>query len=321
MSKNSQTNSENQPSNASHSQDKHAISPSRLALKAKTRMFYDVQLLRMQISGRSDKKLDGGKKARATTIELRSEDKATLNGRLDSLSNLEKTCLEDVEKHLYTIPFYNQHIKDKYRGLGVASAAVILSEFDIARETTPSKMWRFAGLAPMPCKRCSVCWTVVEEDGEHPKARAVKAKDDEGNFVTKQAKIKCPHAGSVAPTSVLVDSGRAERPTSGEALHYNAFLRTKLIGVLGTCLLKAGGKINEETGEDTRTEWRRLYDNYKNRKASAGWGQSDGHRHNAALRYMVKMVLLDIWLKWRAFEGLPIRESYQEQYLGHRHAA
>lgn len=65
--------------------------------------------------------------------------------------------------------------------------------------------------------------------------------------------------------------------------------------------------------------FRKFYDDYKHRKESAGWGMNDGHRHNAAIRYMVKMLLADIHTKWRTFEGLPVRVSYQEQYLGHKH--
>lgn len=50
-------------------------------------------------------------------------------------------------------------------------------------------------------------------------------------------------------------------------------------------------------------------------------GCTKGHMHNKAMRYMVKMFLRDLWLRWREIEGLPIRPSYQEEYLKHKHAS
>ncbi|KKK77226.1 hypothetical protein LCGC14_2855760, partial [marine sediment metagenome] len=61
------------------------------------------------------------------------------------------------------------------------------------------------------------------------------------------------------------------------------------------------------------------YDKYKHRIASSNRAVSDGHAHRMALRYMVKMVLADIWKDWRALEGLDVRAPYQEAYLNHKH--
>lgn len=53
----------------------------------------------------------------------------------------------------------------------------------------------------------------------------------------------------------------------------------------------------------------------------APWGRSDAHRHNAALRYMVKMFLAAYWEKYRTIEGLPVRPPYAQEYLGLVHHA
>jgi hypothetical protein len=66
--------------------------------------------------------------------------------------------------------------------------------------------------------------------------------------------------------------------------------------------------------------WKKQYDDYKHRKATAGWGKSDAHRHAAAIRYMIKMLLLDIHKEWRTHLGLPVRPSYHEEYQGHVHS-
>lgn len=166
------------------------------------------------------------------------------------------------------------------RGLGPTMAAVIISSFDINRANTASALWAVSGL------------NVVD--------------------------------------------GKAPRPTKGEKLKYNAWLRTKMVGVMAGNFLKTG------------SSWRQFYDDYKHRKQTqivpvcaacegvgrkgkelcsnckggkspAPWGKSDGHRHNAALRYMVKMFLAELYVQWRTLEGLPVRPSYQEEYLGHVH--
>jgi len=46
---------------------------------------------------------------------------------------------------------------------------------------------------------------------------------------------------------------------------------------------------------------------------------SPKHRDRAAMRYTVKMFLKDLYPVWREIEGLPVRVSYQEEYLGHKH--
>lgn len=166
------------------------------------------------------------------------------------------------------------------RGIGPTMAGVIVSSFDIERAQTASALWAVSGL------------NVVE--------------------------------------------GRAPRPIKGEKLRYNAWLRTKMVGVMASNFLKTG------------SPWREHYDNYKHRKESqimpvcqacegsgrkgkepcvncaggkapAPWGKSPGHRHNAALRYMVKMFLAELYVQWRTVAGLPVRPPYQAEYLGHVH--
>jgi len=262
----------------------------RAALRRKVRMRYDLQRLAIQMEGRT-----GDRKG--ANIELHEADLALLSHRAKELRKAEKAAAKDVEEHLSTNDFYTR-VLSGYKGLGPTMAGVIMSEFDIYRANTPSAMWAFAGLAPVPCERCKRCNTVVMRDkasGEY--------KHDGAPL------IECP--------SVLEPyaSARSARPVKGQKLNYNKFLKTKMVGVLADCLLKAGGPQGARTNE-----WSRLYDNYKHRMASSGRGRSDAHRHRAAVRYMVKMLLCDIWVKWREYEGLPVRNLYQEQYLGHRHA-
>lgn len=89
---------------------------------------------------------------------------------------------------------------------------------------------------------------------------------------------------------------------------FNPFLKTKLY-VLATSFIKSGGPYRE------------AYDNYKHRlEHRDDWkDRSKGHRHNAAMRYMIKRFLVDLYKNWRALEGLPVAPEYSEAKLGKVH--
>lgn len=260
----------------------------RLGLRRLTRGFYDLQRLRLQTAGRTYKRSE------TAPIELHPDDVAVLAKRAENLLSAEKSALAEVAAHLKSFnSFYVAILSDKtrYKGIGPTMAGVILSEFDIRKAENPSKFFRFAGIAPVLAKRCKKCHTVVSEAG----ATLTHAK---------VAEKLCALTGKVLKGEDVYDSGKAERPVRGEKLHYNSFLKTKLVGVLAGVLLQVG------------SPWRKFYDDYKHRKQTAGWGVSDAHRDAASKRYMVKMLLLQIWLDWRRHEGLEIRTTYHQEYQG-----
>lgn len=281
-------------------EEAHPIDSTTKTLQLLVKNFYDLQLLRMQSAGRHNK-------TTGPQTQLDERDLERLKIHTERLSLIEQGAQKEIEQFLKEIPFYMKVLRDKdrFKGLGPVLSAVILSSFDIHRADTISKMWAFAGLRPLPCRRCKECQNVVIENdaGLYTHERRVKKAIDSEEGGT--AAPKCSRASM--QESDTFPSGKAQRPTKGEKLPYNAFLRAKLIGVLGSGLLR------------NASPWRKFYDDYKHRKQSAGWGVSDGHRHKAATRYMVKIMLLEIWKAWREFEGLPVRPSYQEEKLGHVH--
>lgn len=60
-------------------------------------------------------------------------------------------------------------------------------------------------------------------------------------------------------------------------------------------------------------------DTGQTRRATYRRGKTRGHRHNMAVRYMVKLFLNDLYNAWRELEGLPVAPTYQEAKLGHTH--
>lgn len=279
----------------------------QLALRRKVEMFYDIQRVRIQTGGRvvgRTVETKGDKTGTPNPIVLAPEDMKSLELRLAELQMYEEHAFKDVVDHLNTIPFYVEVLSDKvtYRGLGATMAAVILSSFDIYREDTVSKMWSFAGLKPLPARRCKQCHTVVVE--ERDGSAVLGWTHGKGMYVEN-----CALRRAALPEEMTYLSGKSQRPEAGKKLPYNAWLRTKLIGVLAGCLIKSGSL------------WRKFYDDYKHRLQSEKRGTSDGHRDAMAKRYMVKMLLVDIHKKWRTHLGLPVRGTYQEEYLNHRHDA
>lgn len=262
------------------------------ALKEQVHSFYDLQEIRMQVAGRTYPRPE------SLSIQLHAVDIIKMHEQVQELGVSEAHALKEVNVCLQEIPFYNEVLSNKalFKGIGPTMAGVILSEFDITREPHVSNMWSFAGLAPNPVFRCVKCHTPLKE-GEVEGVSGVvylhKTKTEQSKACDAFLTIKD-----------IYPSGETAKAKKGEPLKYNAWLRSKLCGVLGPVLLKCN------------SPWRKHYDDYKHRKQTAGWGMSDLHRHNAAIRYMIKMLLLDIWVRWRTFEKLPITPSYHEAKQG-----
>lgn len=67
-----------------------------------------------------------------------------------------------------------------------------------------------------------------------------------------------------------------------------------------------------------RAHYGKIYDDYKNRleQNPAHATKTPLHRHNMAIRYMIKMLLIDLYNAWRPLEGLPVAPTYAEAKLG-----
>jgi hypothetical protein len=166
------------------------------------------------------------------------------------------------------------------RGVGPLMAGVILSEIDIEKCNSISALHAYCGLDVV---------VSTDEKGE---------KMEEG---------RCRKRHHLKPKTYTNRDGE-ETETVG--ITFNPFLKTKLVGVLGGVFLKLGG------------EYREIYDGYKNRLENhpKHKDKTKGHRHNMAIRYMVKEFLADLWTVWRTIEGLPVRGTYAEDKLGIVHS-
>ena len=102
-----------------------------------------------------------------------------------------------------------------------------------------------------------------------------------------------------------VIDGEAERLRKGEKAHFNRRLKISC-RLVGIALMRAKNVHYRKEYEVSRTH----YDT-----AHPDW--TDGHRHNAAMRKVVKLWLSHLWEAWREMEGLPTRSPWIIEYGGH----
>ena len=189
------------------------------------------------------------------------------------LEEQEKTHLRRLGHILKDYPIYNNFLAGT-TGVGPAMAGVIISEIDITKAEYPSSIHKYAGLD-------------VAKDGQGRSRRKEHLEDSE-----------------------YVDADGVVQIKKG--ITFNPFLKTKLVGVLGSSFIKQS---------PDKCKYRKVYDDYKHRleNMDAHKEKSKGHRHNMAVRYMIKIFLIDLYNEWRALEGLPVAPTYTEAKLGKVH--
>lgn len=189
------------------------------------------------------------------------------------LETQEKNHFKRLGNILKGYPIYSEFLEG-VRGVGPAMAGVILSEIDITKAEYPSSLHKYAGLD-------------VAGDGQGRSRK--KEHLEESNYVDKDGVVQ-----------------------TKKGLTFNPFLKTKLVGVLGSSFVKQPAD---------KCKYRKIYDDYKHRleHMDAHKEKSKGHRHNMAVRYMIKIFLIDLYNEWRSLEGLPVAPTYSEAKLGKVH--
>jgi hypothetical protein len=196
-----------------------------------------------------------------------------------TLLKTEEKKVSDLEKLVKTHPLWEAFF-EQVKGCGPLMSGVCLSYFDVYKARHCSSFWKYAGLDVIQ---------VPNEDGSgfHGEGRGMKhAKNNIVKYIDKHGDEK-------------------EKASLG----YNPFLKTKLIGVLGTNLIRANGYYYDIfKGYRARLEQRPDLEGDKKKIV----------RYRMAMRYMVKMFIRDLWVEWRTVEGLPVSEPYEVAKLGMR---
>lgn len=214
---------------------------------------------------------------------ISTETELTLVGHYVALLKQEERQFRVLEKELKQFPIWTEFLKD-IKGIGPAMASVIISEFDIFKAKYPASFWAYAGLDVVTDpKRCTV-------------------PDGKGRGRTKNHLVEVDYINR--------DGEDAKR----KSITFNPFLKTKLTGVLGPSFLRS----NSPYAGFYQNEKHRLENHPEYGKAKV---EKPGHRHAMANRKMIKMFLIDLHMKWRELEGLPVTVPYHVAKLemrGHR---
>ena len=208
-----------------------------------------------------------------------------------------------LESVLRDYPIWTEFM-EHVTGCGPAMAGVIISEIDIHKAKYPSSLWMYAGLDVAP-------------NGEGRSRKADHLIDRE--YLSREGKVE-----------------------TKKSITFNPFLKTKLTGVLAGSFIKTGRKYsatqmaemagvpdgevkvwkkaNKPLGE-FNSKYAKAYYDYKNRLENhpVHKEKTKGHRHSMALRYIVKLFLIDLHTEWRTLEGLPTSVPYHEAKLGLKH--
>ncbi|MFA5397607.1 MAG: hypothetical protein WC346_16475 [Methanogenium sp.] len=263
-----------------------------------TKSYYDYQLMRVRLSNRMQLKKDGSnmknhpKNDETFLVEKKELDvQIFLDTMIKETKNKEELILEKITEYVKQTNLWKLFLVN-VKGCGPLMAAVIISEFDIEKATTVSKMWAFAGISP-----------------GFTKGR--KWNKDKTEIILSH---------NLVPQ---------DKKTPGFLCPYNQWLRSKLIGVLATGMIKSQSEyaINyyypmhtPKTRKAELGEGRYDIEENINTRTGKPWkDESDGHRNNAAKRKMIKMFIRDLYVNWRHIEGLPVRIPYEEEYLGIKH--
>jgi len=190
----------------------------------------------------------------------------------------EKKFLKPVAKILKLHPAHPWF--SRVKGIGQENIAKVLCFIDINKAPTISSLWKYAGYA------------VVDGAGERP----VKGKELHFN---KTLKLMCYRVGTS-----LIKSHELIKSKGGEGTKFGAFFEKAL---------KQEAMKFESKGMKVlpTVDWKKLEDAEKSENAS------EYYVHMRAFRRMIKLFLGCLWLYWRQAEGLPIRDPYPVEKLGH----
>lgn len=254
----------------------------------------------------------------------------TYDKLLKAETNLERV----IEEELKLLPIWNRWLGN-IRGIGPVMGGILLSEVDIEKCHTMNALHTYAGLDVV---------FKTDKQGNF-------VLDEEGNLIGEGRSRKEEH---LVPKTYYTREGK-EIHTRG--ITFNPLLKTKLIGVLGTVFIKLGGEYKDiyngykarlenhpkhkttyvilrdgqEFSEDVFTSEKdakttiKLLTQLKQEGDEVKFtvemrGKTARHRHNMAVRYMIKEFLSDFWVAYRVVEGLPIRCRYEEEKLGIVHS-
>lgn len=158
---------------------------------------------------------------------------------------------------------------------------------------------------------------IIYEDAQHNQYRKEQVmKDGNPVYTVIEGADKTDYTGDVTfsehgrrkgDTEMFPYKDKEGKEQMKRGITYNPILKSKIIGVLSGTIKKAKDPVYCGIYMDYR---KKLDNDPKYRD------YTPGHKHNMALRYMMKQFLRNLWVTWRAMEGLEIAEPFEVAKLG-----
>lgn len=257
---------------------------------------------------------------------IRDENDAKLIESYVKLLESEEDSVKVLEKYVQSHPMWDAFFKD-IKGCGPLMSAVCLAYLDPYKARHVSCFFRYAGLDTVQD---------VDKDGnkiflalDNDRRKVAQVFEDNGNYKYIDCETGEEYVGAVVVSchgrrkgdtemqqyyvwengekAVAVDENGNTLLKNG--ITYNPKLKTKLMGVLAGCMLKAKDPIYSTI----------YYDQRKRLDHSAFHkNKSDGQKNMMAQRYMIKEFLRAMWITWRKLEGLEVDEPYEVAKLGNK---
>lgn len=125
---------------------------------------------------------------------------------------------------------------------------------------------------------------------------------------------------------MAVTNGQLDRPTLGVKLEYNAGLRMRLFQMFSS-MWRVG------VGNDQTSKYLTIWQDYKHRRLNSSrvingkievrghMISAAGHAHSYGWHKAADVFVMDLYMIWRALEGLPVWCPYEIDKLGYWHAS
>lgn len=216
----------------------------------------------------------------------------------ENAQTFEKDLEKMIRKQLKNHALYNQYLV-KITGIGPLLSSGLISYIDnIEKFKHVSSLWQYSGYGMN--RYCKIC----------KKPTFVEVKYETGKKVKKLHPLEaCPKC-SADTVSII------QKKIPGYQSNWNNRLKT-LVWKAGTSFVKQS---------PSKSKYRKLYDQIKadehrlhpkKIKTDGRILYNDGHKHNRAMRKVVKIFLAHVWQTWRRQQGLEATEPYAKQLLGH----
>ena len=234
------------------------------------------------------------------------DDKVKVRNSADAMHDITRRQFEKLPAELKSVftDFSELSMMQQYRSL-LNSESKILKEIEAKLEEFPIWTQFLKGIKGVgPTMAGVIVGYLDPHSAEYPSSFWKYAGLDVGPDGRGRGKF-AEHLVDVEYTDKTDGSTKKRK-----GITFNPFVKTKLVGVLADVMVKCNTPI-----------YRKAYDDYKHRIANHPnhKEKSAAHRHRMALRYLMKRFLVDLHMKWRELEGLPVTEEYSVRKLGMVH--